>query len=72
MSLTDVIITDEDNFGSISIKILGSAIGSSSSAKDVPCLVDPPDHNWYKSGIYMKCSKCEMSYESKPEKDFIL
>ena len=35
-----------------------------SSAKDVPCLVDPPEHNWYKNGDYMKCSKCRMSYEN--------
>lgn len=43
-----------------------------SSAKDVPCLVDPPNHNWYEIGIYMKCSKCGMSYEKPASKDFQL
>lgn len=54
------------------LTVLCSVPQQSTSAKDHPCLVEPPDHNWYKNGIYMKCSKCGMSYETKPEKGLIL
>lgn len=54
----DIPITSSD--------VIISTIASPSSAKDVPCLVDPPDHDWYDMGIYKKCSKCGMSYE-KPQ-----
>lgn len=64
--------TYDATLNTFTFQIIGSAFGESSSAKDVPCLVDPPDHNWYKWDIYMKCSKCGMSYETKPEKGLIL
>ena len=33
-------------------------------ARDHPCLVDGPKHNWYDlNDVYKKCSKCGMSYE---------
>ena len=50
--------------GSHSMRV--TSVNLSSSAKDVPCLVDGPIHDWYEIGIYMKCSKCGMSYE-KPQ-----
>lgn len=53
------------------LKIINSSF-QPSGAKDVPCLADPPDHNWYERGIYMKCSKCGMSYEKPAIKGLIL
>ncbi len=64
-------ITDYDNdFNTIKITIPTNFL--SISAKDVPCLVNPPEHDWYEIGIYMKCSKCGMSYEKPASKDFYL
>jgi len=57
-----------DDITVTSFVVAGSAFGMTSSAKDVPCLVGPPKHNWYEIGIYWKCSKCGMSYETTPEK----
>ena len=70
----DIQITDcSENFNTITFKVTGSAFGIPSSAKDVNCLVDGPKHNWYQlNQMYMKCSKCGMSYETTPEKGLIL
>lgn len=67
------IIDSSQDFNTTTFKVTVSAFGESSSAKDVPCLVDPPNHNWFKANQhYMRCSKCGMSYESTPEKGLIL
>jgi len=57
--------SSESESNTIKIQII-DALKLPDSAKDVPCLVEPPKHNWYEIGIYMKCSKCGMSYE-KPQ-----
>lgn len=67
-------ITDcSEDFNTLTVRVTNSAIGLSHSSKDVPCLVDPPEHNWYDlNWQYKKCSKCGMSYEKPADKDFHL
>jgi len=62
----------EDGINTLTFTVKATGMYLPTSAKDVPCLVGSPNHWWHEFGIYMKCSKCGMSYEVPASKDFLL